>query len=60
MKNIKKNPTLRHKSVAALTAHAIQGDEQEFIDAGCLGYIAKPIDFPNFLGTAQLYLNKGG
>jgi two-component system cell cycle response regulator DivK len=56
MKNIKENPTLRHKSVAALTAHAIQGDEQEFIDAGCLGYISKTIDVSNFLGTVQAYL----
>ncbi|OPY21906.1 MAG: hybrid sensory histidine kinase BarA [Methanomethylovorans sp. PtaU1.Bin093] len=56
MKNIKENPTQRHKSVAALTAHAIQGDEQEFIDAGCLGYISKTIDVSNFLGTVQAYL----
>jgi two-component system cell cycle response regulator DivK len=58
LKNIKDNPIRQHISVVALTAHAVQGDEQKFIDAGCLGYISKPIDVSNFLGTVQAYLKK--
>jgi two-component system cell cycle response regulator DivK len=59
LKNIKGNPTLRHISVVALTAHAMQGDETKFIDAGCIGYISKPIDVPNFIRTVQSFMSKG-
>lgn len=56
LKNIKKNPALQNIPVVALTAHAMQGDEQKFMDADCLGHISKPIDVSNFLGTVQAYL----
>lgn len=59
LKNIKENPILRHLSVVALTAHAMQGDEAKFIDAGCIGYISKPIDVSSFIGTVQLFISKG-
>ena len=60
LRNIKEDQKQRHTPIVALTAHAMQGDEQKFIDAGCVGYISKPIDVLNFLGTVQSYLNKGG
>ncbi len=30
--------------IVAMTAHAMDGDAQRAIDAGCIGYISKPID----------------
>ena len=56
LKKMRESPALVHMPVVALTAHAMEGDEQKFIDAGCIGYISKPIDVPNFLGTVQAYL----
>ena len=33
----------RHIPVIAVSAHAMRGDQQRFIDAGFDGYVAKPI-----------------
>ncbi|MCQ6961932.1 response regulator [Methanolobus chelungpuianus] len=46
--------------IIALTAHAMQGDEQKFISAGCSGYISKPIDVPTFVGKVLSYVSAGG
>lgn len=59
LKRLKENPNLKHISVVALTAHAMQGDEDKFIDAGCIGYISKPIDVSSFIGTVRSFINKG-
>ncbi len=43
-KRIKAQDHLRHIPIIALTAHTIAGDEDTYIDAGCDGYIVKPVD----------------
>ena len=43
-RRIKQDENTRDIAVVALTAFASQGDEQKAIDAGCDGYITKPID----------------
>jgi CheY-like chemotaxis protein len=43
-KIIKADPRLRRVPVVALTAYAMRGDELKASDAGCDGYITKPID----------------
>jgi CheY-like chemotaxis protein len=48
-RRIKADPTHRGILVVALTALAMQGDEERARDAGCDGYITKPIE-PRALG----------
>lgn len=43
-RRIKSNENTRDITVVALTAFAMKGDEQKAIEAGCDGYITKPID----------------
>lgn len=53
---IKKDPQLYPVPVIALTAHAMAGDEQRALVAGCNGYITKPIDIKTFANRILAYL----
>lgn len=46
---LKKDPATRDIPVIALTALAMKGDEERVRAAGCDAYIAKPMDYKNFL-----------
>jgi two-component system, cell cycle response regulator DivK len=43
-RRLKNDDATRNIAVIALTAFAMKGEEQKAIDAGCDGYITKPID----------------
>jgi two-component system, cell cycle response regulator DivK len=52
---LRANPVTRSLPVLAVTAHAMRGDEQRILAAGCDGYAAKPIAYKEFLAlVAQL------
>lgn len=54
---IKADEALKGIPVVALTSHAMNGDEDMAYDAGCIGYITKPINTRSFLTTIEGFLN---
>ena len=54
-KIIKEDPDLKDIPIVALTSYAMEGDKEKALEAGCAGYITKPIDTRNFLKTLSQY-----
>ena len=54
---IKDNPEAAHVPIIALTAHAMRGDEEKAREAGCYGYISKPIDTRSLPQTIRQFLD---
>jgi CheY-like chemotaxis protein len=53
---LKGDPRTQRIPIVALTAHAMSGDEDRALAAGCAGYITKPIDTRSFPATVTGFL----
>ena len=56
MRRLKADPRWLEKPVVALTAHAMEGDEEKALGQGFDGYITKPIDIGTFAETVKAYM----
>ena len=53
---LKEDDSLRDIPVVAVTAFAMEGDEERIRQGGCEAYISKPISVPMFLGTVRQFI----
>ncbi len=57
---LKGDAATRHIPVIALTAHAMSGDRQRAVDAGCDDFDTKPIELTRLLEKIEHWLGRAG
>ena len=55
-KELRANPATRHLTVIGLTARAMKGDQEIALQAGCDGYLTKPIDSRTLVQTINHFI----
>jgi two-component system cell cycle response regulator DivK len=58
VQQVKADPTLAGIPVIALTASAMQGDKERFLEAGCNDYLSKPIQVQQLIQIVEMYYPK--
>ncbi len=53
---IKEDPALKDIPIVAVSAYAMDRERKKGLDAGCVGYLTKPINTRTFLNTIEHYL----
>ena len=56
-RQLKATPEIQSIPIIALTAHAMAGDREKALEAGCDDYDTKPVEFPRLLQKIEAMLN---
>jgi two-component system, cell cycle response regulator DivK len=52
---LRSDPKLEKTPIVAVTSYAMVGDRERALEAGCTGYIEKPIDPDTFMAKIETY-----
>lgn len=56
---LRKNPLMDATPIVAVTSYAMAGDRERVLEAGCNGYIEKPIDPDTFVSRIFAHVKNG-
>jgi CheY-like chemotaxis protein len=56
-RNLRQRPEISRTPILAITSYAMTGDREKALEAGCSGYIEKPIDPDTFVAQVEKHLS---
>jgi len=59
-RQLRNDHSLSQTPIVAVTSYAMPGDRERTLEAGCNGYIEKPINPDTFIQEIEKYIDQGG